>query len=54
MIAIILLVIFVRNLIGVGVAFGILLIYFEVIWMESTHACVSVIMLGALRGVDEF
>ena len=40
----------VRNLIGAIVSSSILLTTFEDVWMEDTHACVFVIVLGGLRG----
>ena len=46
-----LLVLVVINLIGASVSSVILLIPFEDVWMEAIHACVFVIMLGALRGI---
>ena len=48
MITIGLLVLVVSNLIGESVSYEILLIPFEEFWMEATHACVFVIMLGGM------
>ena len=45
------LVLVVINLIGASVSSVIWLMYFEDVWMEATHACVFVIMLGGLRWV---
>ena len=43
------LVLIVGNLIGEIVSSAILFVYFEDVWMEATHACVFVIILGGLR-----
>ena len=45
-----LLILVVSNLIGASVSYVICLMTFEDVWMEATHACVFVIMLGGLRG----
>ena len=50
MITIGLLVLVTSNLIGENVSYAILLMTFEDVWMEATHACVFVIMLDGLRG----
>ena len=44
------LVLVVSILIGASVSSVIWLVPFEDVWMEATHACVFVIMLGGLRG----
>ena len=40
----------VSNFIVASVSSAIWLMHFEDVWMEATHACVFVIMLGGLRG----
>ena len=50
MVTIGLLVLVVSNLIGASVSFEILLVPFEYFWMEATHDCIFVIMLGGIRG----
>ena len=38
------------NLIGASMSSEILLMPFEYVWVEATHACVFVIVLGGIRG----
>ena len=50
MITIELLVLAMSYLIGASVSSAILLMTFEDYWMEATHACVFVTMLGGMKG----